>query len=245
MRNIKLTIRYDGTEYSGWQFQRNSRMTIQAILQRAIKKITGEHSHVTGSGRTDAGVHAMAQIANFKTHSKIPLKNIQLALNSILPDDIVIYDAQEADAKFDAQRSAVSKLYRYTIMNADYMDPFIRRYAAKIFYTIDISLMKKAAKHLVGRHDFRAFQAVDGVERNSVRTVKYITIRKRGDLITIDIEADGFLYNMVRNIAGTLVEVGRGKFTVASVATMLRKKDRRLSGPTMPAKGLTLIKVRY
>ena len=245
MRNIKLTIRYDGTEYSGWQFQRNSRKTIQAVIQRAIKKITGEKSHLTGSGRTDAGVHAMAQIANFKTGSKIPLKNIQMALNSILPDDIVIYDAKVADPKFDAQRSAQSKLYRYTIMNADYLDPFIKRYAAKIFYKIDIARMKEAARYLIGRHDFKAFQAVDGVERNSVRTVKYIAIKKSADLIYIDIEADGFLYNMVRNIAGTLVDVGRGKCTVDSVAVMLRRKDRRLSGPTMPAKGLALVKVRY
>ncbi len=274
MRNIKLTIRYDGTEYSGWQFQKNSRKTIQATIERAIRKITGEKSHLTGSGRTDAGVHAMAQIANFKTYSKIPLKNIQMALNSVLPDDIVIYDTREADPSFDAQRSATSKLYRYTIMNADYMDPFVRRYAAKIFYKIDIALMKKAAKFLIGRHDFKAFQAVDGpstrslrslaqdhgeqgvgirlgaasnhgVERNSVRTVKYIAIAKRGSLIYIDIEADGFLYNMVRNIVGTLVEAGRGKFTVDSVGMMLRKKDRRLSGPTMPAKGLCLVKVRY
>ncbi|MCM8790891.1 MAG: tRNA pseudouridine(38-40) synthase TruA [Candidatus Omnitrophica bacterium] len=245
MRNIKLTIRYDGTSYSGWQFQKNSSRTIQAVIERAIKKITGEKSHLTGSGRTDAGVHAMAQVANFRTRSSIPLKNIHMALNSLLPEDIVIYRVEEAKAGFDAQRDAKSKIYRYTIMNADFMDPFLRLYAAKIFYTMDIGRMRQAAKWLIGRHDFRAFQATDGAEKNSVRTVRKIDIKKEGDLIYINIEADGFLYNMARNIVGTLVEVGRGKFSVESVKDILRARDRRRCGPTMPAKGLCLIKVKY
>ena len=244
MRNIKLTIRYDGTHYSGWQSQKNG-LAIQDVIEKAISKITGQHSHLTGSGRTDAGVHALTQIANFKTRSKIPLKNLQMALNTDLPKDIVIYHVEEAGPKFDAQRSAKSKLYRYIIMNNNFLDPFLRRYAAKCFYELDIRLMKKAAKLLVGRHDFKSFQAVDGTERNSVRTVKQITIEKELDLIYIDIEANGFLYNMVRNIVGTLVEVGRGKFTVESVKEILRKKDRRCSGPTMPAKGLRLVQVNY
>jgi len=246
MRNIKLTIRYDGTNYSGWQFQKNSRRTIQAVIERAIEKITGKHSHLTGSGRTDAGVHAKAQVANFKTRSKIPLKNLRMALNSELPKDIVIYKAEEAPAGFDAQRSARSKLYRYTIMNADLLDPFLRRYAAKVFYAIDVGLMKRAARDLAGKHDFKAFRAKDdGAEKNSVRTIKAIRIEKEGDLIYIDIEADGFLYNMARNIVGTLVEVGRGKFSVASVRDILRKKERRFCGPTMPAKGLCMERVAY
>ena len=244
MRNIKLTIRYDGTNYSGWQSQKNG-VAIQDVIEKAIAKITGSHSHLNGSGRTDAGVHALAQIANFKTRSKIPLKNLQMALNSCLPKDIVIYKAEEVPAKFDAQRSAKSKLYRYTIMNNDFMDPFLRYHAAKYFFKLDIGRMKKAARSLVGTHDFRSFQAVDGVERNSVRTVRRITIEKEGDLIYIDIEANGFLYNMVRNIVGTLVEVGRGKFRVESVKDILRMRDRRCSGPTMAAKGLRLVKVSY
>lgn len=244
MRNIKLTIRYDGTGYSGWQSQKNGR-AIQDVIQDAIRKITGEHSHLTGSGRTDAGVHALAQVANFKTRSNIPLKNLQMALNTELPKDIVIYHAEEVDLKFDAQRSARSKLYRYVIMNSNFLDPFLRRYAAKCFYLLDIKRMRRSAKYLVGRHDFRSFQAVGGGEKNSIRKVKHITIEKDGDLIYIDIEANGFLYNMVRNIAGTLVEVGRGKFSVESVKEILREKDRRCSGPTMPAKGLRLIRVIY
>jgi tRNA pseudouridine38-40 synthase len=244
MRNIKLTIRYDGTHYAGWQSQKNGR-AIQDVIEEALEKITGAHSHLTGSGRTDAGVHATAQVANFKTRSKIPLKNLQMALNAALPKDIVIYHAEEAHPKFDAQRSAKSKLYRYVIMNSNFLDPFLRHYAAKCFYLIDIKKMRQAAKYLVGRHDFRSFQTVGGVEKNSVRTVRHITIEKDRDMIYIDIEANGFLYNMVRKIAGTLVEVGRGKFSVESVRDILRKKDRRCSGPTMPAKGLRLVRVTY
>jgi tRNA pseudouridine38-40 synthase len=244
MRNIKLTIRYDGTNYSGWQSQKNG-VAIQDVIEKAVAKITGARSHLTGSGRTDAGVHALAQIANFKTRSKIPLKNLQMALNSCLPKDIVIYRAEEAPAKFDAQRSAKSKLYRYTIMNNDFMDPFLRHHAAKYFFKLDVSRMRRAARSLTGTHDFRSFRAVDGVERSSVRTIRRIKIEKAGDLIYIDVEANGFLYNMARNIVGTLVEVGRGRFSVDSVSQILRKRDRRHCGPTMPAKGLCLIRVKY
>ena len=144
MRNIKLTIKYDGTRYAGWQCQKNA-ISIQELIQDAIKKITGKRSNLTGSGRTDAGVHAEAQMANFKTRSKIPLKNLQMGLNSALPADIAITHIEEASSKFDAQRSAKLKLYRYTIFNNDYLDPFVRHYAAKCFYSLDISKMKKAA----------------------------------------------------------------------------------------------------
>jgi tRNA pseudouridine38-40 synthase len=245
MRNIKLTIRYDGTNYSGWQSQKNGR-AIQDVIEAAIRKITGERSHLAGSGRTDAGVHAMAQVANFKTRSKIPLERIRMALNSILPKDIVIYRVEETHPKFDAQRSAKTKLYRYTIMNNDFLDPFMRRYAAKVFYKIDVGRMRRAAMALAGRHDFRSFQATDGDrEKSAVRTIKKIKIEKDGDLVYIDIEANGFLYNMARNIVGTLVEVGRGKYSVGSVKEILGKKDRRYCGPTMPAKGLSMIRVVY
>lgn len=245
MRNIKLTIRYDGTNYSGWQFQKNS-TSIQETIQEAVKKITGRKTNVVASGRTDAGVHALAQIANFKTASKIPLKNLRMALNTVLPHDIVICKAEEADPKFDSQKNARSKLYRYMIYNKDFMDPFLRRYAAKSFFKIDTALMRRGARYLVGRHDFTSFRTKDDDEgANAVRTVKYIKIKKSGDLISIDIEADGFLYNMVRNIVGTLIEVGRGKFKAEYIKEIIRKKDKRSCGPTAPAKGLSLVKVRY
>jgi len=244
MRNIKLTISYDGTEYSGWQFQKNGR-SIQEMIQKSIKKLTGESVNLTASGRTDSGVHAAAQVANFKTRTKLPVKNIQMALNRLLPRDIVIVKAEEKDANFNSQHCARSKLYRYTIFNNDFLNPITRHYAAKCFYSLDIGLMKKAARMLEGKHDFKAFQAKEDIEKRSVRTIKGIKIRKDVDTIYIDMEADGFLYNMVRKIVGTLVDIGRGKASVDDMKTILKKKDRRLSGPTMPAKGLCLIKVNY
>lgn len=244
MRNIKLTISYDGTRYAGWQFQKNGR-SIQETIQDAIKKVTGKASYLTGSGRTDAGVHAMAQVANFRTRSKLPVKNIQMALNRSLPRDIAIVRAEEADAGFNSRYSAKSKIYRYTIFNNDFLAPLARHFAVKCFYPLDISLMRKAAGILKGRHDFKAFQARDGIERKSVRTLKSISVKKAGDIIYIDMEANGFLYNMARNIAGTLVDAGRGRMPVDDIRSILNKKDRRLSGPTMPAKGLCLVRVVY
>lgn len=244
MRNIRLTIRYDGTDYCGWQCQKNG-VSIQETIQNAVRKITGRKATVIASGRTDAGVHALAQIANFRTSSKIPLNNLRLALNTLMPDDIVVLKAEEARLSFNAQKSAKSKLYRYTIYNKDYMDPLLRRFAAKCVFKLDAGLMRKGAKYLVGRHDFTSFRTKDGVERDSVRNVKSIKIERDRDIVYIYIEADGFLYNMVRNIAGTLIEVGRGKFAPSDVAVILNSKDKRMCGPTAPASGLMLLKVSY
>jgi len=200
---------------------------------------------VIGSGRTDAGVHAEAQVANFRTRTRIPLKKLRLALNSRLPEDIAVTRIEEAPRGFNARKSARSKLYRYTIMNSDYADPLLRYFAARCFYKLDLDLMRKAARRLKGRHDFRSFQAVDGAGRISVRTMKNIKIEKDGNLVYIYMEADGFLYNMARSIAGTLIEVGRGKFDSGRIEEMLSKRERSLSGPTMPAKGLCMVRVRY
>lgn len=244
IRNIKLTIQYDGTHYAGWQFQKNAK-TIQEAISGAIAKITGRKVSLIGSGRTDSGVHAKAQVANFKTRSAIPLKKMQMALNSNLPKDIVVTRAEDVDLKFNARRDARSKLYRYTIFNGNFVDPFIRRYAAKCFYKLDLSAMRRAAKVLLGRHDFRSFQAKDGHARNSIRMINNIKVEKEGKLVYIDIDANGFLYNMARNIAGHLIEIGRGKMKEDDMKRILRKRDRRLSGPTAPGHGLCLLKVRY
>lgn len=244
MRNIKFTIQYDGTNYAGWQFQKNAR-SIQEVIEDRLKKITGERVSIVGSGRTDAGVHASAQIANFKTNSKIPLKSLQMALNSALPKDIVVSRVEEMGPKFNSQHCAKSKLYRYTIANSNFVDPFVRHFAAKCFYSLDIKAMRKAAGFLLGLHDFASFQTMDNRKNDSIRAIKNIKIAKEGDLVYIDIEADGFLYNMVRNIVGTLIEVGRGKITEDKVKDILSKKNRRFCGPTAPAKGLCLVKVRY
>lgn len=245
MRNIKLIIQYEGTNYAGWQSQKNAK-SIQDVIEAALKEITGRRTTLIGSGRTDAGVHAMGQVASFRTRSKIPIKNIQMALNSALPKDIVISDVKEAGQNFNAQRSAKSKLYRYTIVNGDFVDPFIRRFAARSFYKLDMGKMRKAAKAMIGRHDFKAFRATDGDrEKDSIRRITLLEVKKRGDVIDFFVEADGFVYNMVRNIVGTIIEVGRGKFPEGRIKELLVRKDRRLCGPLMPAKGLCLVSVKY
>jgi len=243
-RNIRLTIQYDGTGYAGWQFQKNAR-SIQEVIEKNLRAITGRKVKLTGSGRTDAGVHTKGQVANFKTTSRIPLKNIQKALNSLLPKDIRISEVKYVHPDFDSQRHAKSKLYRYTIVTADFVDPFIRKFAVRCKYDLNLALMRREARRLLGRHDFKSFQSKDDKKGGTIRTIKKLEIKKTGILTHIDIEADGFLYNMARNIVGTLIEVGRGKFSEGSVREILSKKDRRYCGPTVPAEGLCLIKVRY
>jgi tRNA pseudouridine38-40 synthase len=201
-------------------------------------------------------VHAVHQVANFKTHSKLALNKIKDALNSSLPEDILIVSAESVSLKFDSQRSARSKRYRYTVTTARFADPFIRHFAARFSYPLNIRSMRRAAKTLTGRHDFKSFQASDPTGRragraagsselNTVRKINKIKIEKCGDLIYIDVWADGFLYNMVRIIAGTLLEIGRGKMSEKSLKDILLKRDRRLAGPTASAKGLCLMDVEY
>jgi tRNA pseudouridine38-40 synthase len=246
-RNIRLTVEYDGTDYCGWQVQtRNrSKKSIQGVIERSLSRVLQENVRIIGSGRTDAGVHAAAQVANFQTSSGIPLKNLQLALNSLLPDDISIHKAEEASPGFHSRFDARSKIYRYTILNRPYPAALCRN--TVYFYPdhLDVSLMKKEAVCLLGRHDFRSFRLTGEIEKDSVRTVKSINISSSKGLITIDIEANGFLHNMARSIAGTLIEIGRGKFPKGSLKQILLAKNRRLAGPTAPARGLTLLKVKY
>lgn len=239
-----MTIRYDGTRYSGWQFQKNAK-TIQEVLERALKKILGKKIKLKGAGRTDAGVHAEAQVANFKTLTVLPLKRIIDALNSNLPNDILVSSAQIAPPGFDAQRSAKSKHYRYAVTTSRFVDPFLRHFVAKYSYSLNIGAMRRAAGLLEGRHDFKGFQASGSAERSTVRRIRKIGIEKAGDLVYIDMWADGFLYNMARAIAGTLLEIGRGKIAESRIKEILSKRERRLAGPTVPAKGLCLVRVEY
>lgn len=200
---------------------------------------------MTGAGRTDSGVHARYQVANFRTDSSLPLERIKNALNSYLPKDILISGVEEAPNKFNSQRYAKSKHYRYTVTTVRFVDPFIRHFVARFSYQLNINSMKRAAKTLEGRHDFKAFQASNSKEKNTIRTIKKIRIEKKKDLVYIDVWADGFLYNMVRTIAGTLLEIGRGKLPESRIKEILEKKKRVLAGPTAPAKGLCLMKVEY
>lgn len=251
MKNIKLTIEYDGTNYKGWQIQQKrpeeigTEKTIQGVIERVLGGILQDEIRLIGSGRTDAGVHALGQVANFKTKSKMPMAVMQRALNALLPKDIVIIDIEEAKPDFNSRFDARSKTYRYQILNRDYSSAFDRLYQYYVPYKLDVRLMQREARALVGRRDFKSFQASDKKERMSIRNMRRASIRKDGPLINIDLEANGFLYNMVRNIVGTLIEIGRGKFPPGSMKKILRAKDRTLAGPTAPAKGLSLVRVRY
>jgi tRNA pseudouridine38-40 synthase len=247
MRNIRLIIEYEGTNYSGWQVQtrHKQKKTVQEILEKALAQILQEKIKVIGSGRTDAGVHSLGQTANFKTKSKLDCDNIQRALNSILPKDIRIREIEQVRADFHARFSARSKIYRYTIVNHSFASPFLRRWAYLVRHPLNLRRMRSAAKYLLGKHNFRSFQAADKKERNSVRTIKWLDIRRDGDLIHINIEADGFLYRMVRNIAGTLIEVGRGRRSAENIKTILKAKNRIYAGSCAPARGLCLMEVKY
>ena len=244
MRNIRLTLEYDGTNYHGFQRQKNAR-TIQEVLEEALHKILKERVSLVSSGRTDSKVHALEHIVNFRTKSGILPARLQPALNSLLPVDIVVKDAQPVSLKFHSQFDAESKLYRYTILNRRYGSAFYRKYAWLLNVKMDLKLMKREARALVGRHDFKAFQASGAKEGPTVRTIKALDITRSCDFVYIDIEADGFLYNMVRSITGTLVDIGRGRLSKGTMKRILEKKDRRLIGQTAPAKGLCLIKVKY
>jgi tRNA pseudouridine38-40 synthase len=246
MRNIKLTVAYDGTGYKGWQFQKNGR-TVQEELEKAIKKVFGKVHRVIAASRTDAGVHARQQTVNFKIPEdiSIPVGKIPEALNAYLPGGIAVTEAKKVPAEFHSRFDAKNKLYRYYIVNSRKRDPFTEKYAWRIPYPIDVPLMKKEARELVGRHDFKSFQAKDKRERSSVRRISKLRLTRKGSSLIIDIEADGFLYNMVRNIVGTLVDIGRGYLPEGSMRKILREKDRTKAGPTAPAKGLFLTEVRY
>jgi tRNA pseudouridine38-40 synthase len=252
VRNIKLQIQYEGTDYRGWQIQggrlstSSPRLkTIQGTIEKALRRILGQRVRLIGSGRTDSGVHAKCQVANFKTDSSIPAEKLRKALNALLPQDIVVSRATEVPPDFHSRFKARSKVYRYHILNGNVPDAFLRKTSFFYPYPLDLGLMSREARGLLGRHDFRSFQAKDVRERGSIRTIHNISLRRRGRLVVFEVEADGFLYNMVRNIVGTLIEIGRGRFPPGSLRRILRSKDRRLAGPTAPARGLCLVRVRY
>lgn len=251
MRNIKVEIEYDGTNYRGWQIQQKrpeelgTEKTIQGIIERVLSGILQEEIRIIGAGRTDAGVHALGQVASFKTKSKMPMAVIQRALNALLPKDIIIVDTEEAKPDFNSRFDALSKTYRYQILNRDYASAFDRLYQYHVPYKLDAKLMNREARTLIGRRDFKSFQAADKKERMSVRNMRRASVRKDGPIINIDLEANGFLYNMVRNIVGTLIEIGRGKLPPGSMRRIIRAKDRTQAGPTALAKGLCLMRIRY
>ncbi|MCJ8502976.1 tRNA pseudouridine(38-40) synthase TruA [Desulfatitalea alkaliphila] len=244
-RTFKLVIEYDGTDYCGWQRQPNGR-TIQQTIEDALARMTRQAVVLTGSGRTDAGVHALGQVAHFSCDTTIAPEALQKGLNSLLPDDIVIRACQPAPIGFHARFDAHGKTYRYTIRNTPLPAAIGRQYAWWIRSLLDTAAMTAAAAHLVGRHDFKSFEAAGSPRAHTIRHISHAEVRcDTQGIVTIDVTADGFLRHMVRNIAGTLAAVGRGKLPSEQIPALLDARDRTLAPPTAPAHGLCLIKVLY
>ena len=244
-KRIRLVIEYDGTAYGGWQFQTNA-PTVQEELEKALLELTGEKIRVTGASRTDAGVHARAQVAHFDTDSAIPAARFSYALNTLLPKDIRVQESCDAPEDFHARFWTKGKEYSYTIWNNTHASALMADRAWCIYPQLDVEKMRAAAQALVGEHDFRAFCATGGQTKTTVRTVHEIRIEeKEPHLIVIRISGNAFLYNMVRIIAGTLADIGTGRLSGDVIDWMLETGDRTIGGPTAPAQGLTLERIDY
>ncbi len=245
MRRMRLTVAYDGTDYCGWQVQPNG-ITVEEVLNKAVSKLTGEDIHVIGASRTDSGVHALGNVAVFDTRSSIPPERMAYALNQRLPEDIVIVKSEEVPAEWHPRyRDDITKTYEYHIYNARVPDPLKRRTCAFVSFPMDIEKMRAGAAYLVGEHDFVSFCNVRTNVEDTVRTVNRIAIWQDGAEIVMEIEGNGFLYNMVRIIAGTLIRVGRGFYEPEKVKEILETKKRTEAGITAPPQGLVLKEIRY
>lgn len=244
MKNIALRLRYDGSRYHGWQVQKNA-ITVAQTMEEALAKVCGERVKLTGCGRTDAGVHALRYCANFHSDCTVPADRMPLAVNSRLPDDIAVVDAVEVPDDFNAIGSCVKKEYVYKILNSRIPDPFLADRVCFYPQRLDISLMQAAARAFEGTHDFKAVRSEGTQTKTTVRTVYWCRAEKDGDLITVSICANGFLYNMCRAMVGTMVYASYGKLIPEEIPALLEKRDRRLTGPTMPPQGLYLNRVWY
>lgn len=244
MRNIKLTIEYDGTNFSGWQVQKEKR-TIEQELETALVKILKEEVKIIGSGRTDAGVHAMGQVANFTTDKTIKTEELLYALNTLLPFDIVVVNVEEVSEDFNARITAKAKHYRYVINNAKFPSALNANREYHFKYFLDTESMGLAANDLKGKHDFKAFMAAGSTVKDTVREIYDINVTRLGTRVVIDVIGNGFLYNMVRIIVGTLLDVGSGKSDICVIKNMIETGDRNLGGRTVGPEGLYLVGVRY
>lgn len=244
MRKLKLTISYDGTGYHGFQRQKNQ-PTIQGVLEDRLSLIFGQPVTFSAAGRTDAGVHALGQVVSCSAQGRIPTENILPAARSVLPPSLAVIEAQEVDESFHARRSAKGKRYIYKIAEKDLPDPFLVNYAWLLGEKLDSAKMNRAAEYLSGRQDFSSFRAAGGNPGSPLRTVYDAVWERRDGLLIFSISGDGFLYRMVRNIVGSLVEVGRGQKSVRNFAGVLAARDRRLAGKTAPPQGLYLERVFY
>lgn len=245
MRNLKLTLSYDGSEFSGWQTQ-PGRRTVQQTLETAIARATSAaRVRCNVSGRTDAGVHALGQVVNFYSETRLPPVVLRRAINAHLPGDVAVLAVEDVPESFDANQDARRKLYRYHLHDGPVMSVFLRRYAWHVRWPLDLDAMRRAARPLIGTHDFHSFETGWPNRLSSIRTISRLEVQRRGSYLFIDVEADGFLYNMVRAIAGTLVNVGRGYWLPDITGEILAACDRRRAGPNAPARGLFLVKVFY
>lgn len=243
-RHIRILVEYDGTDYAGFQRQTNA-PTIQAELERALQQCLKQKTVVIPAGRTDAGVHATGQVCKFRMTSRIPVDRIPLALNRLLSDAIVVRSAREVSERFHPRFDATSRVYRYTIDNQAIRSALRRRYAHHVARRLDVHSMQRAARALVGTHDFASFQASGSEMGGTVREISRVECARRGGLVAITIEANAFLYQMVRNIVGTLIEIGLGERGADEMPDILAARNRRAAGPTAPAHGLCLLRVKY
>lgn len=241
---VRLTISYDGTNYCGWQIQKNG-ITVEEIINRELTDLLKEDIAVIGASRTDSGVHAMANIAVFDTNTKIPAEKISFALNQRLPDDIRIQKSEQVADDFHPRYCNSTKTYEYKILNRRFPDPLKRLYTHFVYMPLDVDKMKKAAEYIVGEHDFASFCSAGSQVKTTVRTVYRLDVDKKDDIITIQISGNGFLYNMVRIIVGTLMKVGLGGYPPEHIKEIIDAKDRYAAGPKAPARGLTLVEIKY
>lgn len=244
MKRIKLEIAYDGTAYCGWQLQ-PGRPTVERALNKALSDLLGEEIAVIGASRTDSGVHALGNVAVFDTENRIAVEKIRGAVNQRLPEDIRVQSSEEVALDFHPRRVASIKTYEYRILNRKIALPTQRLYTTFIYYDLDVSLMQEAAKFFLGEHDFKSFCSIKTQALDTIRTIYQLEVSKMGDIISITISGNGFLYNMVRIIVGTLLKVGRGTYPPEKILDILAGRDRSLAGPTALAEGLMLVKIDY
>lgn len=245
MRNIRLELQYEGTRYQGWQKQTSTENTIQGKMEALLSRMCGEQIELQGSGRTDAGVHALGQVANFHTDSMMTTEEMLAYINRYLPEDIAVVAISEASERFHSRLNARGKCYTYRVHNSDIPNVFWRRYAYQVPDSLDLEAMKKGAALLCGEHDFKSFTSAKKGKKSTVRRIDEIRISKEQDMITFTFFGDGFLHHMVRILMGTLLEIGMGKRTAESVTDTINACNRETAGFLVPAKGLTLVKVYY
>lgn len=245
MRNIRLLLQYEGSRYQGWQRQQSTDNTIQGKLEVLLSRMCGETITLSGSGRTDAGVHALGQVANFHTECQMPVEEMLAYINRYLPEDIAVVEIAEAPLRFHSRLNAKGKHYEYRVINSAIPDVFRRRYALEMPESLDVEAMRRAAGFLLGEHDFKSFTSAKKGKKSTVRRIDEIAIVKEGNVITFSFQGNGFLHHMIRILVGTLLEVGMGKRTPESMEEILAARDREQAGPLVPAKGLVLVEVYF